>query len=415
MRIGYLCADRGVALGGTKGASIHVESVARALSNRNHQLHLLVSRVDRMPSGFPMAVTEVGFDRTLKELRESMGGRGGVNTLSREIYSLLVNTRTTEALESLHHRWALDALYERYSLWSWAGLRFCREHKIPFVVEVNAPLVEEQHTYRELELDAVAQGLEAMILKQADAIVVPSDELADYVESRRGSGKSIFVLPNGVDLELFDDPPALPRREARRFRDRFTAAFVGSLKPWHGVGHLLSAFARLTESAPKAQLLFLGDGPMRSEVEDATRRFGAERVAFIGSVPHEEVPSWLAHADVGVAPYPDLDHFYFSPMKVVEYLAAGLPVVASRIGQNAQLVEHERCGLLVTPGNESELAGALLRLYREPRERARMARRAHKRAIRRHGWNVVAEKIEEIFAENGRRAKKSCSTVKRAS
>ena len=196
---------------------------------------------------------------------------------------------------------------------------------------------------------------------------------------------------------MFRSPPALPSQECSRLEGRFVVAFSGSLKPWHGIEVLLRGFERLIESVRDAHLLIIGDGPLRGEVDDAALRLGPSRVTVTGAVAHEQVPAWLAHADVGVAPYPRLDSFYFSPLKVVEYLAAGLPTVASAIGQLPELIDDGKTGLLVPPGEPGPLAEALGRLRADPALRRRMAKRAIRRASQRHGWSRVGERIEKLF------------------
>ncbi len=399
MRIAYVCGDRGVPVGGTKGASIHVRGVVTALAARGHDVRIVAARSDPSAQALPASVIDVGFDRVLKDLQGSMIQGGADAILASETYNLLLNVRLHRALVELDRLSRIDAIYERYSLWSWAGLHFARERGVPLVLEVNAPLVDEQRRYRTLSLLPVARGLERQVLSAADAIVVPSAALRAYVLQRAGRRSRVRVIPNGVDLDLFGSAAIRTAdREARR-DGRFVVAFLGSLKPWHGIRHLLRAFRLVRRSVPGAQLLVIGEGPMLPEIERADRRLGADAIALCGAVRHEDVPGHLARADVGVAPYPDLAGFYFSPLKIVEYLAAGLPVVASGIGQILDLVRHERTGLIVPPGDAQALAGALTRLHGDRRLRARLGRRARERAVKRHGWSRVAEEIETILED----------------
>lgn len=397
LSIAYVSADRGVPVGGTKGASIHVRGVAEALQRRGNRIDILAARLEEEASALASSVREIAFDRTLKQVRLSIAEAGRDPELARELYGLMLNESLTCTLEELHASRPVDALYERYSLWSFAGWRFAQRHGMPWVLEVNAPLVSEQRTYRGLRLEAAARGIEDMMFREADAIVVPCSELRAYIEGRVGPRHAIEVLPNGVDLDLLASPPPLPEATTEPLRNAFVVAFVGSLKPWHGIEHLLNAFERLRAAVPEAHLLVIGDGPLRSEVEAAAARLGPESLTWTGAISHTEVPSWLALADVGVAPYPKLEEFYFSPLKVVEYLAAGLPVVASDIGQIRELVQHGETGFLETPGDAKALAKALRRLHRCPRLRQRMGQRAARRAQRRHSWDGVAQSIEEIF------------------
>jgi glycosyltransferase involved in cell wall biosynthesis len=118
-----------------------------------------------------------------------------------------------------------------------------------------------------------------------------------------------------------------------------------------------------------------------------------EATRFTGAVAPEAVPGLLASMDVAVAPYPRLAHFYFSPLKVYEYMAAGLPVVASRIGQLAQVLRHEVDGLFCPPGDAHALAAALERLRAEPALRRRLGLAARAKVLREHTWEAVARRI----------------------
>lgn len=396
MRLAYLCADRGVPLGGVKGASIHVRAVADALSERGHRLTMLTARPGERSGRNRWPMVDVGYDRSLKELKRAMLAAGGDPQLGRECHAMLLNLRVSEALEELERQQPLDAVYERYSLWSWAGLRFARRHGKPLILEVNAPLVREAAEWRQLEMTSVASAVERQMLRGADAVIVPSRELADWLTEEVGRSRHTRVIPNGFDEKLFRRPAPLPD-VAGLLRDQYVVAFVGSLKPWHGVGVLLNAFERLLARIPEAHLLVVGDGPLRQKVEAAAARLGEDRVTVAGAVDHSHVPGWLACADVAVAPYPRLDSFYFSPLKVVEYQAAGLPVVASRCGQLDRLIQDGDTGCLVPPGDAKSLAATLSDLHRAPALRRKMGVRGRRRAFRYSGWSAVAAHTEAVI------------------
>jgi glycosyltransferase involved in cell wall biosynthesis len=170
--------------------------------------------------------------------------------------------------------------------------------------------------------------------------------------------------------------------------------FVGSLKPWHGLPILIDAFARFQRNYPQARLLLVGDGKERDRLsqEIATRKLESA-VDFTGAVSPQTVPHWLAQMDVAVAPYPPSEDFYFSPLKVYEYMAAGLPVVASNIGQISQIIDDGVNGLLVPPGDATALADALEQLWRSPLLRRRLGDSARGKILQHHTWERVVEKI----------------------
>src|SRR5262249_5980169 len=169
-------------------------------------------------------------------------------------------------------------------------------------------------------------------------------EVATYLRQFPHAEGRVHVVPNGVNPDRFpeDLPPSYPGAPGT-----FTVGFVGTLKPWHGLQTLVHAFDRLHAIDTAARLLVVGEGPERSRLEaDLSARGLQEAVHCTGPVDPAEIPGLLASMEAAVAPYPNLRDFYFSPLKVYEYMAAGCAVVASRIGQLDGLIEHEVSGLL---------------------------------------------------------------------
>jgi glycosyltransferase involved in cell wall biosynthesis len=145
----------------------------------------------------------------------------------------------------------------------------------------------------------------------------------------------------------------------------------------------------------------VGDGPERPTLLSLLAHYGVRSSTVVaGAVAPQDIPGWLASMDVGVAPYPQATGFYFSPLKVYEYMAAGRPVVASRVGQVARLVQDGVTGLLCPPGDATALAGALTRLYRDSPERERMGRAGRELVLREHTWDAVVERILRIAGED---------------
>jgi glycosyltransferase involved in cell wall biosynthesis len=282
-------------------------------------------------------------------------------------------------------------VYERYSLWSFAGMEYARDTGVPGLLEVNAPLVEEQAAYRGLCDRAAAEQVAERVFAAAGALAAVSREVAAYLERFPAARGRVHVVPNGVDTDRFppDLAPSLPADPGV-----FTVGFVGTLKPWHGLPMLVAAFDLLHRRHPDTRLLVVGDGTERVVLEaDLVARGLAGAAVLTGAVAPEYVPGLLASMDAAVAPYPDRPGFYFSPLKLYEYLAAGRAVVASRIGQAAEVIEHGANGLLVPPGDAAALAAALARLRGDPGLRARLGRLARMTVADRYTWDAVARRL----------------------
>jgi glycosyltransferase involved in cell wall biosynthesis len=264
-------------------------------------------------------------------------------------------------------------------------------HDIPGMLEVNAPLIEEQVQHRSLVDRSGAEAVADRAFGGASGLIAVSDGVAESLARYPSAQARTHVVPNGVDIDRFSPGFGRATLQARR---GFTIGFVGSLKPWHGLQVLADAFAELHRCDPKAQLLIVGDGPERASVQAAMRRYGlSDLVHFTGAVPPSAVPELLVRMDVAVAPYPPLAGFYFSPLKLFEYMAAGRPIVASDIGQLQQLIEDGVNGLLCPPGDAPALAHALERLRRDEDLRQRLGHAARATAEQEHSWDGVVDRV----------------------
>ncbi|MEQ1758402.1 MAG: glycosyltransferase family 4 protein [Vicinamibacterales bacterium] len=379
MNIAYVNADAGIPLFSTKGAAVHVRDFAGAATRLGHAVRVFTAKAGTPPATWAVPYEVVEASASSQDLPEDRG--------------LRLNTALRAALARDHQRGAFDVIYERYSLWSHSSLNFARRRGLPYVLEVNSPLVVEQSTYRSLSRQATARRIERYLFGAATRIVTVSREVADYVCAHGADPARVVVAVNGVDLSLYADvqPPSTDDT-------RFTIGFLGSLKPWHGIDVLIDALELLVSRSPHYHLRLIGDGPERARLTAQIAERGlSAHTTVVGQVARDQVPVHLHDVDVTVAPYPRLDGFYFSPLKVFEYMAAGRPIVASRIGQIESVLEDQQTALLVTPGDPGRLADAIETLRRQPALAARLSRAARDQALSRHGWeHTVATALSGV-------------------
>jgi glycosyltransferase involved in cell wall biosynthesis len=422
MKIAYICADPGIPVLGNKGASVHVREFTNALVELGHQVRIY-SAAGTATDENNLSVNTTRADLTV--LAPSAQTRstallladGMARLTSRDHFHLFLELRRVVGDPEFVNRarplvrdFAPDLVIARHALFSTAALALAQTSNCPCVLEVNAPIVDERRRYWDLTLEREAEQIETQVFAGADLLIAVSEGVRAYLQRYGAPREHILVLPNGVNLSRFQ--PNL-KGDAVRHRygleSKIVIGFAGSLKPWHGVDLLLHAFTSVYQvlrghekpGSAGLALFIIGDGPQRAQLEQLSRELGiSETVTFTGAVPHSEMPEYLAAVDIAVAPYLGSDGFYFSPLKVMEYMAMGRATIAPMLGQLPSLLQDTTgaCGLLYPPDDQPELAHALLRLVRDAELRNILGTRAAAQAQRRSSWQTIAQQIIERAA-----------------
>ncbi len=406
MKILYLNPDRGIPVLGDKGASVHVREFVTAAAELGHEVVLACASLGEGNPAPHVPIVHIEFGDG--GLEPECAARGipdaalADRTTRREVARLAFDrslpARLLAKLEALHFQ--PDLVYERQALFHESGVKIAQALGVPRLLEVNAPLVEEQKRFRGLNLEALARQIQQRSYRGADAVVAVSSGVAAHVAAVLGSGRNVHVLANGVDLARFGKQAGRASLRTRLgLGNQPVLGFVGSFKPWHGMMFLLEVFRDLLATRPDLHLVAVGDGPELEAVRDRVAEWGIQdKVRLPGRVPHHDIPVWFNAMDVSVAPYLRHEDFYFSPLKIVEAMAAGCPVVAPRIGQIPALVGDRRSGLLYAPGDAAACARAILELVDAPERRRAMADAARLAAAE-FSWTGVVERALALAPE----------------
>jgi glycosyltransferase involved in cell wall biosynthesis len=402
MRLAYLCSDLGVPVYGNKGASTHVRELSRALHELGHEMLIVCARLGGpAPKGFKVPLVEFPLEEPTASELPPYDGNGSPTSPRAVRAAAYASSLPIRALPALRD-FGPDLLYERYTLNGTAGIALAGDLRVPHVLEVNAPVVDEELAHRGLASDASARPLERTIVRRADRIVAVSDELKRWLVGLGVDAGRITVLANAVDPGRFE-VESETREDARRrlgVDERPVVVFVGTLKPWHDPAILVRALGVLRERNVAPHLLLVGDGPERERLEALASQEGlSSLLTFTGSVTHDEVPGYLAAADVAVATYHPDTGSYFSPLKLFEYLAAGLPVVAAEMGEIPHCVRRGETGLLYPPGDAEALADALATLIADRERAVALGRNGREHVRRHHTWAANARTVAAVAAE----------------
>lgn len=414
MNILYVCSDSGIPVLGRKGASVHVRSMADAFTRQGHSVVLATPVLTKSPwekpASLEASVWHVPADEsvvaTVEHVRTYNEALGATNTVPSEMRRILYNQQLSAKLVRRFRELPPDFVYERAALYSTAGVAVARAAGVPLVVELNAPLALEQATYRGSHLPELAAAAERATLHHATLVLTVSAALRDYVTDLGVARDRVVVVPNGVDPHrFFPAEDAAPIRANLRLGPGPVLGFVGGLRPWHGVrvfGPLLEA---LLPRYPHLRLVVVGEGPLRPAlVEDFARRGVTDRVVFTGALEHEAVADVIRTFDVALAPYEPSEHlFYFSPLKLFEYMACGVPVVAASLGQIRDVIQHESNGMLYTPGDCGSLIEQCDRLLRDPAARSRIGQSAARTIHAQYTWEENARRVVTLVQQRSSR------------
>lgn len=293
--------------------------------------------------------------------------------------------RLWSALEERHTQGSIDLIYERYALGKSTAARFAAEHGVPLVLEVNAPLAQEQRRWRGASDEAEDARQDTLAMSQACGVIAVSGDVAGYAVERGAHKNCVEVFPNGIDTGRFN--LAIRQKSVRDALvppGRFVIGFHGRLRPWHGFDMLVDVTLELLGKHRDVHLLVVGEG----DFEDL-ERLPEDRYTRVPWQAHEEIPRYVAAFDVLPLTYqPDMP-CYFSPLKLMEAMACGVVPVVPDLGDLPAVVDHCRTGLVYRAGDKKKLQMQLQSLIAD-RDRLERVGLAAAHEAERHSWGRIA-------------------------
>lgn len=362
--------------------SVHIEELVAALRAQGHEV-LVVGPTSA--EGNQAGKLESLLDRVRQVLP------GAVFELLEFAYNIPAYLKLRRAYRSFKP----DFLYERYNLYLRAGLWLKRRYKVPMILEVNSPLAQERIKQGGLAFRRLAQHFEESIWGEADAVLPVTNVLADIIARTRQTRDGIFVIPNGVDLARFG---AIVARDLAKHRlgldQSVVLGFTGFIRPWHGLEWAIEALSSLPRNV---HLLVVGDGPAREALETQAREAQvSERVHFVGRVDHTQITAYMNAFDIALQPRAVA---YASPLKLFEYMALALPVIAPDQPNIREILKHNETALLFDPASKQAFMDCINSLCSDPALGPRLGKAARV-AIETipYTWQHNAARVAEIGA-----------------
>jgi glycosyltransferase involved in cell wall biosynthesis len=270
-----------------------------------------------------------------------------------------------------------DIVYERYRIFGGIGTILGKLKGKRTILEVNDPTVDAPI------IEGRISGLTALFAKLWERLVFMfADKIVTHhpVMVRRANRKKVKIITNGVDTELFN-----PKKYKKdKFEGKFVVLFLGTFAEWQGVQTIIDC-AKSMEEYKNILFVFIG-GKQKNTIN----------TKFMGKVSYDKIPEYIANSDVCVY-VPDNEKylpmkklgFYFSPLKLFEYMSMAKPVIVSDVGNLKKLVKDYR----IPPNNPELLKKTILKLYKNKKLREKIGKNNRKLCEKKYEWTNIAKRI----------------------
>ena len=415
MNIAHFYQEASIKFHEPQAAQIHIYHTMRGLQRAGHKVSLLALQ-GRQVLCTPDLQVFKSDERAISHYGQLewsgtavfKGLESGIRRLQSELHfpylALFDSYRMAEA-GSINLK-GYDLIHERFNLLALGGAWASKKLGVPFVLEVNADLLE-QRRFKGIQ----ERGLRRLFaiwatrvcFRTAAQIICISPRLKEHLQAKWNiEASKLTTLPCAADVEAFKpDYNSETVRKSLGLTTEPVVIWVGGFYPWHDLSLLLESFTLILQRRPDARLVLVGDGETRSSIQDTVTKAGMRHaVIMTGKIAHSEVPEMLSIADVAVVPSTPLTAGIGgtgTPLKLFEYMASGKAIVATALNEAADVIRHGHDGLLVEPGDVKKFVESTLKLIDDPKERRRLGQNAREQAVKQFSWEHYTRKLEEIY------------------
>ena len=367
-----------------KGASTHILHNIRGLVNGNYDVHLITPNDGLLPTEDTIEGAQI--TRVTQDLAQNFLARA--THFGKAVFTYLTLNPNYDVVQ-----------YRNI----WDGLHIAQNKKrfgYKTLFEVNGlPSIELKYHYPGLDSDLLSKIKEQEIatLHLSDALICPSNVTRDYIASLGLNRKLVTVIPNGVSASDFSASP-LPARDGRVP----VLLYIGTLADWQGLDIVIKALPKILEQHPvRLHIVGRGRSRQRKILSKQIRKLGIEEHVIVQpAVPHHEIPALIAEADICVAPLGLNDRNVTQgacPIKVLEYMAAGRPLLASNMPIVRELVREDIDALLFSPNDPDDLVRQVITLLNDFELSKRLAQSASERVLTKFTWHESQKKLIKVY------------------
>jgi len=366
------------------GQYVHIEEMIGALRELGHEV-VIVAPAGAEDEAFG---ADAGIVASLKRHLPKF-----IYEIAELGYSLVAYRQLAAAVRQ--HR--PDCLYERYNLFLPSGIWISRRFKLPMLLEINAPILEERARYDGLSLKRLGRWSQRYAWCNADRVLPVTQVLANVVASYGVPFERINVIPNGINGTRFKPAHTESAKKALGLEGNIVLGFTGFVRDWHGLDKVVDMIAKDPPNSSRT-LLVVGDGPARAALEQQAEKLGiTQRVHFTGIIDRDEVARYVAAFDIALQPAVVA---YASPLKLFEYLALGKAIIGPAQPNIEEILTDGYNAVLFDPADSQSMSQVIDRLCADPALRERIAENA-RRTIEEQKltWLGNAQKVVDLFAQ----------------
>ena len=373
---------------GNQGGSVHFGEVSTGLAKLGHKVLAVIPYEQGMP---------------LREQRDGLDIIRIPMKLKNRTFPLFA-IKKWRAIKQFKP----DLIMERYVTFGGAGAMMARRWHVPLVLEVNSPHTEElifRLPVRNRLIQKAMRSWRDWQFKHASTIlatlptVVPEQYRKNFIQVEWAANCEMF------DRESIPESTKTKLKQKLGLTDEPVIVFLGTFRNWHGVRQLPRIMKQVINAVPSTKCIAIGEGAELEGVKTAVKDLGIDAsFIFTGAMPYDSVPAYLALGTVGIAPYdcdayPPLRQFgfFWSPLKIFEYMASGMPVVAIDIEPLNHVVKDGERGYVVPEGNWTGFAEKIINLLQNPSKCSTIGTAAKTFAVEKYSWQAHVHQINRIL------------------